>query len=48
MEGCDLLTIRDGLVRENRAYMNATEMARQLGAHATRRLAPARRRCSAP
>ena len=32
MEGCDLLTISDGLVCENRAYMNATEMARQLGA----------------
>ncbi len=32
MEGCDLLTISDGLIRENRAYMNATEMARQLGA----------------
>ena len=32
MEGCDLLTIREGLIRENRAYMNATEMARQLGA----------------
>jgi predicted ester cyclase len=32
MEGCDLLTIRDGLIRENRAYFNATEMARQLKA----------------
>ena len=32
MEGCDLLTIHDGLIRENRAYVNATEMARQLGA----------------
>jgi predicted ester cyclase len=32
MEGCDMLTIRDGLIRDNRAYMNATEMARQLGA----------------
>ena len=32
MEGCDLLTIQDGLIRENRAYFNATEMARQLGA----------------
>jgi len=30
--GLDLLTIRDGLIRENRAYMNAMEMARQLGA----------------
>ena len=32
LEGLDLLTIRDGLIRENRAYTNATEMARQLGA----------------
>lgn len=32
LEGCDLLTIEDGLVVENRAYTNATEMARQLGA----------------
>jgi steroid delta-isomerase-like uncharacterized protein len=31
-EGMDLLTIRDGLIQENRAYTNATEMARQLGA----------------
>jgi steroid delta-isomerase-like uncharacterized protein len=31
-EGLDLLTIRDGLIRENRAYVNATEIARQLGA----------------
>ena len=27
-----MLTIEDGLIVENRAYMNATEMARQLGA----------------
>ncbi len=32
LEGLDLLTIRDGLIEENRAYMNAMEMARQLGA----------------
>jgi predicted ester cyclase len=32
IEGLDLLTIRDGLIRENRAYTNATEIARQLGA----------------
>jgi steroid delta-isomerase-like uncharacterized protein len=32
MEGLDLLTIRDGLIRENHAYTNATELARQLGA----------------
>jgi steroid delta-isomerase-like uncharacterized protein len=32
IEGLDLLTIRDGLIRENHAYTNATELARQLGA----------------
>jgi steroid delta-isomerase-like uncharacterized protein len=32
IEGLDLLTIRDGLIRENRAYTNATEIARQIGA----------------
>ena len=32
IEGLDLLTIRDGLIRENRAYTNGTEIARQLGA----------------
>lgn len=32
LEGLDLLTIRDGLIEENRAYTNATEMARQMGA----------------
>ncbi len=32
MEGLDLLTIRDGKIQDIRAYMNATEMARQLGA----------------
>ena len=32
MEGLDLLTIREGLIRENHAYTNATELARQLGA----------------
>lgn len=32
LEGLDLLTIRDGLIRENHAYTNATEMARQIGA----------------
>jgi hypothetical protein len=31
-EGLDLLTIRDGLIEENRAYTNAAELARQLGA----------------
>jgi steroid delta-isomerase-like uncharacterized protein len=32
IEGCDLLTIEDGLITENRAYMNSMEMARQMGA----------------
>lgn len=32
MEGCDMLTIRDGKIEENFAYLNGTEMARQLGA----------------
>lgn len=32
IEGIDMLTIRDGLIRENFAYTNATELARQFGA----------------
>ena len=32
MEGLDLLTIREGLIRENYAYTDSTELARQLGA----------------
>jgi steroid delta-isomerase-like uncharacterized protein len=32
LEGLDLLTIEDGKIVENRAYTNATEMARQMGA----------------
>jgi predicted ester cyclase len=32
IEGCDMLTIRDELIRENHAYMNAAELGRQLGA----------------
>ena len=32
MEGCDMVTVRDGLIVDNRAYMNAAEMGRQLGA----------------
>lgn len=32
IEGCDVLTVRDGLVRELRAYVNGAELARQLGA----------------
>lgn len=32
VQGCDVLTIRDGRIQRNDAYMNAAEMARQLGA----------------
>lgn len=32
LEGCDMLTIRDGLIAENHAYINQSELARQLGA----------------
>ena len=32
LEGLDLLTIRDGLIRENFAYSDGAELARQLGA----------------
>jgi steroid delta-isomerase-like uncharacterized protein len=32
IEGLDLLTIEDGLITENHAYTNATELARQFGA----------------
>lgn len=32
VQGCDVLTVRDGLIRRNDAYMNGMEMARQLGA----------------
>jgi steroid delta-isomerase-like uncharacterized protein len=32
LEGCDVLTVRDGKIVRNDAYMNAAEMARQLGA----------------
>lgn len=32
IQGCDVLTIRDGLIQRNDAYMNGAEMARQLGA----------------
>jgi steroid delta-isomerase-like uncharacterized protein len=32
VQGCDVLTIRDGLIRHNDAYLNGAEMARQLGA----------------
>jgi steroid delta-isomerase-like uncharacterized protein len=32
IEGCDMLTISDGKIAENHAYLNGTELARQLGA----------------
>lgn len=32
MEGLDLLTVEDGLIVDNRAYTNAMDVARQLGA----------------
>jgi steroid delta-isomerase-like uncharacterized protein len=32
VQGCDVLTIREGRIHRNDAYMNGTEMARQLGA----------------
>lgn len=32
MEGCDVLTVRDGQIVENHGYLNGAEMARQLGA----------------
>ena len=32
VQGCDVLAIRDGRIQRNDAYMNGTDMARQLGA----------------
>jgi steroid delta-isomerase-like uncharacterized protein len=32
VQGCDVLTIRDGHIQRNDAYMNGAEMLRQLGA----------------
>ena len=32
LQGCDVLTIRDGRIQHNDAYMNGAEMMRQLGA----------------
>ena len=32
IEGCDMLTVRDGLIVDNYGYTNGTELARQLGA----------------
>jgi steroid delta-isomerase-like uncharacterized protein len=32
VQGCDVLTVRDGRIHRNDAYMNGAEMMRQLGA----------------
>lgn len=32
LQGCDVLTVRDGRIQRNDAYLNGAEMARQLGA----------------
>lgn len=32
VQGCDVLTIRNGRIQHNDAYMNGAEMARQIGA----------------
>jgi steroid delta-isomerase-like uncharacterized protein len=32
IEGCDVLTVRDGLIVENHGYINGADVARQLGA----------------
>lgn len=32
IEGCDVLTVRDGLIVENHGYLNGADIARQLGA----------------
>jgi predicted ester cyclase len=32
LTGCDVLTVREGKIRHNDAYVNGAEMARQLGA----------------
>jgi steroid delta-isomerase-like uncharacterized protein len=32
VQGCDVLTVRDGRIEHNDAYMNGAEMMRQLGA----------------
>ncbi|HKT82465.1 MAG TPA: nuclear transport factor 2 family protein [Solirubrobacterales bacterium] len=32
IQGCDVLTVRDGRIQRNDAYMNAADLARQLGA----------------
>jgi steroid delta-isomerase-like uncharacterized protein len=42
VQGCDVLTVRDGKVIHNDAYMNGAEMARQLGALPPQGSAPER------
>jgi steroid delta-isomerase-like uncharacterized protein len=32
IRGCDVLTVREGRIKRNDAYLNGTELARQLGA----------------
>jgi steroid delta-isomerase-like uncharacterized protein len=32
LRGCDVLTIRDGVIERNDAYLNGSQMAQQLGA----------------
>ena len=32
VQGCDVLTVREGRIQHNDAYMNGVEMMRQLGA----------------
>jgi steroid delta-isomerase-like uncharacterized protein len=32
IQGCDVLTVRDGRIHRNDAYLNAADLARQLGA----------------
>ena len=32
IEGCDVFIVRDGLIRENNAYINGMDLAQQLGA----------------
>lgn len=32
IQGCDVLRIRDGRIQRNDAYLNAADLARQLGA----------------
>jgi len=42
VQGCDVLTVRDGKVVHNDAYMNGAELARQLGALPPQGSAPER------